>query len=80
MPFSDTFEMTHNALKAHGRAVQMLRQYGKQKLTIGYAPTCGMCYPQTEKPEDIEAARQMLFAMNGICDAKELRQKTTSQM
>ncbi len=63
-PLRDTFEMAHNALKAHGRAVQMLRQYGKQKLTVGYAPTCGMCYPQTEKPEDVEAARQMMFAMN----------------
>ena len=63
-PLRDTFEMAHNALKAHGRAVQMLRQYGKQKLTVGYAPTCGMCYPETEKAEDIEAARQALFAMN----------------
>lgn len=63
-PLRDTFEMAHNALKAHGRAVQMLRQYGKQRLTVGYAPTCGMCYPETEKAEDIEAARQALFAMN----------------
>lgn len=62
-PLRDTFEMAHNALKAHGRAVQMLRQYGRQKLVIGYAPTCGMCYPETESPEDIEAARQALFAM-----------------
>lgn len=63
-PLRDTFEMAHNAMKAHGRAVQMLRQYGKQRLTVGYAPTCGMCYPETEKAEDIEAARQALFAMN----------------
>ena len=62
-PLRDTFEMAHNALKAHGRAVQMLRQYGKQPLSIGYAPTCGMCYPETESPKDIEAARQMLFAL-----------------
>ena len=62
-PLRDTFEMAHNVLKAHGRAVQMLRQYGKQPLSIGFAPTCGMCYPETEKPEDIEAARQMLFAL-----------------
>ena len=62
-PIQDTFEMAHNALKAHGRAVQMLRQYGKQPLTIGYAPTGSMCYPETEKPENIEAARQMLFSM-----------------
>lgn len=62
-PVQDTFEMAHNAMKAHGRAVQTLRQYGKQPLTIGYAPTGSMCYPKTDKPEDIEAARKMLFAM-----------------
>ncbi len=54
--------MAHNILKAHGRAVQVLREHGKQKLTIGYAPTAGISYPESEKPEDIEAARQMLFA------------------
>lgn len=64
-PLRDTFEMAHNALKAHGRAVQMLRAYGKQKVEIGYAPTASMCYPETGKPEDIEAARQALFAMPG---------------
>ena len=62
-PLRDTFEMAHNALKAHGCAVQMLRQYGKQPLVVGYAPTCSMCYPETERPEDAEAAREMLFSM-----------------
>ncbi|MDO5409610.1 MAG: GH1 family beta-glucosidase [Lachnospiraceae bacterium] len=62
-PIQDTFEMAHNALKAHGRAVQMLRQYGKQPLTIGYAPTSSISYPETDKPEDIEAARQSFFGM-----------------
>lgn len=51
-PLRDTFEMAHNALKAHGRAVQ-----------IGYAPTSGMCYPEKETPKDIEAARKALFAL-----------------
>ena len=62
-PLRDTFEMAHTALKAHGRAVQMLRQYGRQPLLIGYAPTGSMCYPETESPQDIEAARQMVFAL-----------------
>ena len=62
--FRDTFEMAHNALRAHGRAVQMLRAYAKQPIEVGFAPTCGMCYPETEKPEDIEAARQMMFSMS----------------
>ena len=62
-PLRDTFEMAHNVLKSHGRAVQMLRQYGKQPLVIGYAPTCGMCYPETDRTEDVEAARQMMFSL-----------------
>lgn len=62
-PLRDTFEMAHNALKAHGRAVQMLRAYGKQNVQIGYAPTSGMCYPEKETPKDIEDARKALFAL-----------------
>lgn len=62
-PLRDTFEMAHNVLKAHGRAVQMLRQYGKQRLSIGYAPTCSATYPETDSPEDIEAARRVMFAL-----------------
>ena len=62
-PLRDTFEMAHNALKAHGRAVQMLRAYGKQNVQIGYAPTSGMCYPEKETPKDIEAVRKALFAL-----------------
>lgn len=62
-PLRDTFEMAHNALKAHGRAVQMLRAYGKQNVQIGYAPISGMCYPEKETPKDIEAARKALFAL-----------------
>ena len=62
-PLSDTLQMAHNALKAHGRAVQMLRAYAKQPLEIGYAPTGSMRYPETESKEDIEAARQSLFEL-----------------
>ncbi len=64
-PLKDTFEMAHNVLKAHGRAVQRLRQYGKQPLNIGFAPTGSMCYPKSDSPEDIEAARQALFEAPG---------------
>ncbi len=60
----DSFEMAHNVLRAHGRAVQMLRSYGKQPLTIGYAPTSGVIYPATDKPEDVEAAREAYFSLD----------------
>lgn len=64
-PVEDTFAMAHNVLKAHGRAVQMLREYGKQPLTIGYAPTASSVYPETESESDIEAARELLFSLPG---------------
>lgn len=62
-PLRDTFQMAHNAMKAHGRAVQMLRAHAKQPIQIGYAPTSGMTYPETNRPEDIEAARKALFLL-----------------
>ena len=65
-PVRDTFAMAHNVMKAHGRAVQRLRAHAKQPIEIGYAPTCGMTYPLTDKPEDIEAARQSLFSIGDI--------------
>lgn len=62
-PLRDTFQMAHNAMKAHGRAVQMLRAHAKRPIMIGYAPTSGMTYPATNRPEDIEAARKSLFTL-----------------
>lgn len=64
-PLRDTFEMAHNALKAHGRAVQMLRAHAGRTIEVGYAPTGSMCYPASEKTEDIEAAREALFGLQG---------------
>lgn len=63
VPVRDTFEMAHNVLMAHGQAVRMLRQYGKQPLEIGYAPTSSMVCPVSEKPEDVEAAHRAMFAL-----------------
>ena len=53
-------EMTHNVLKAHGRAVQAIRSIVPDA-QIGYAPTSGVACPGTDKPEDIEAARKAYF-------------------
>lgn len=57
----DSFDMAHNVLKAHGTAVKMLREYAKGDIKIGFAPTCCMSYPDSEKAEDIEAARMHSF-------------------
>ncbi len=65
-PLRDTFQMAHNVLKAHGRAVQMLRLYARKPIEVGFAPTCTMCYPATDDPKDVEAARQQLFSMEDL--------------
>ena len=65
-PLRDTFEMAHNALKAHGRAVQMLRAYGKQNAADRLCTDSVLCViRRTESPKDIEAARKALFALAG---------------
>lgn len=61
-PLTDTFLMAHHVLMAHGKAVQAMRAAAKRPIKIGYAPTGTMCYPKTNSPEDIEAARKTLFA------------------
>lgn len=61
LPQKDVFQIAHNALRAHGQAVINLRKYACRPIKVGYAPTCGMAYPATNKPEDIEAARKVLF-------------------
>ncbi len=58
----ETFQIAHNALRAHGQAVINLRKYAVRPIQIGYAPTCGMAYPASDKPEDIKAARRVLFS------------------
>lgn len=61
LPAKDVFQITHNALKAHGKAVINLRRYADRAIKVGYAPTCGMAYPETDSIEDIEAAKKVLF-------------------
>lgn len=58
----DVFQIVHNVLKAHGMAVKMLRQYAGNPVKIGYAPTCGVALPATDRAEDIEAAREAYFS------------------
>lgn len=65
---ADIFRMIHHVLKAHGKAVIALRQHAKREIQVGYAPTCGMAYPNTDSPADIEAARKALFTCPGEMD------------
>lgn len=59
----DFFSVWHNLLKAHGRAVQALRETAHRTVKIGMAP-CGALYmPETNFKEDIEAARKATFSI-----------------
>ncbi len=64
LPQKDVFQITHNVLKAHGTAVINLRKYAKRPIKIGYAPTCGVALPASDRPEDIEAARETYLGLN----------------
>lgn len=68
LPYKDVFQIAHNALRAHGQAVINLRKYACRLIKVGYAPTCGMAYPATDSPEDIEAARKTLFGFHQPMD------------
>ncbi len=59
--YKDIFQMCHNVLKAHGAAVIRMRECAKQKINIGYAPTCSAHYPATEDIKDINATRKAFF-------------------
>lgn len=60
--------MAHNLMKAHGQAVINLRKYAKQKIRVGYAPTCGVAYPATESADDIAAAKKVYFGFENPMD------------
>lgn len=55
----ESLTMVHNLLLSHGKAVSVLRNYPGVK--IGYAPCCVVPIPNTDKKEDIEAARKCFF-------------------
>ena len=55
----------HNALLAHGKAVQMIRAHSKVECKIGFAPVGLVNTPATDSREDVEAARQATFSITG---------------
>lgn len=57
---------SHNALLAHGKAVQVIRACAKSDAKVGWAPV-GVCFiPASNSLEDIEAARKATFDMPQI--------------
>lgn len=59
--YKELFQICHNVLKAHGRAVIEMRKAAKKPIQIGYAPTSSIRYPLTESLEDITAAKEAYF-------------------
>ncbi len=60
LPRPQVLQILHNALLAHGHAVQRLRANADTH-RIGWAPVGVTGYPDTESPEDIEATRRYMF-------------------
>ena len=63
LPIDDFLLATHHALCAHGAAVKTIREYAKLKPIVGWAPHAAVPFPATNEPQDIAAARQVMFDM-----------------
>lgn len=61
LAWAEVLQATHNTLRAHGRAVQVIRARAKTKPVVGWAPCGRTCIPATESAADINAARQAMF-------------------
>jgi beta-glucosidase len=53
----------HNGMRAHAKAVQVLRAKVKDA-KVGYVLAMQPTQPATDKPEDVEAARAMMWAVD----------------
>lgn len=62
MDQSYLFELVHNILLAHGKAVKVIRKYSKQPANIGMAPVFHYSMPVTNSEEDIKAFHKQLFS------------------
>jgi beta-glucosidase len=67
LPDAQLFQCVRNLVLAHGYAAGAIRQ-ADADAKVGYVSTGRLCYPQTERPEDVEAARAASFA---ICTKEE---------
>ncbi|MCL1981951.1 MAG: GH1 family beta-glucosidase [Clostridiales bacterium] len=62
-PVKDCLAMAHNVMLAHGKSVQAIRA-SAPGAAIGYAPTGRYYHPASERPYDVEAAREATFDVN----------------
>jgi beta-glucosidase len=57
LPLADQVDACHNALRAHGRAVQVIRARAKKPPTVGWALVGRTDVPATSEQSSIDAAR-----------------------
>ena len=62
--FAQVLWATHNALLAHGKAVQVLRARARRPLQISLAHAGGYMVPASHQAADVEAARREMFAID----------------
>jgi len=60
---SEVLLASHNALRAHGKSVQVIRANAKTEPFISAAQANKISIPASEHPDDIEAARQHMFSV-----------------
>jgi beta-glucosidase len=65
LSFAQYLTAAHNAMRAHGKAVQVLRARAKdpKAMSIGYVVSTQVAKPATDKPEDVDAARAAIFTV-----------------
>lgn len=59
----DSLLASHNVMLAHGKATQVIRAGAKKKPLVGWAPVGDTVFPADDRPESIEAARQLTFGI-----------------
>lgn len=63
LPTREFLQAGHNAMLAHGRAVQVLRADAKLPSKIGFAPASQARIPFSDSPRDIGATRQVAMSV-----------------
>lgn len=58
----ELFTMMHHIHLAHGKAVQMIRQYAKQPCIVGYAPNPFPFMPVSTSEADYQVAKNVCFS------------------
>jgi len=63
MGLSEVLLAGHNALRAHGKSVQVIRAQAKSAPFVGASQANIISIPVSDQPDDIEAARQHMFSV-----------------